>query len=368
MDKMVVEEIDTDINAIRDSIRSTDEQIGTLSGRLPRHQRISYADSDEPEPMNTSVDRKSFGLDDRRISMNRDYKRDSTGGAIRRRISTVDDRLEPKRGFAVKRQRTDYQNDDDDVDDEPKRSKKTIQSTVIMPALDSKGREEKIEKLKESENKDVKNRNRRLFSNLLIGTLTNFKKSERKTTQQEKQELVEKKLEESKKKEEEIRSQEKNELLKKRREQERELHNLQRKKALIQYAEINIKQLKNMKGAIKTSFGPSIYWQPAKHTVRSMELQQSTERYIDDLIKKREDQLKEDLEAKERKNENDDDDDDHENGEDEYDDGGKEEIEVVVDGSEIKRDIKIENEKNVGNGVEEEEEEEEEEEVHVELD
>ncbi|CAI5452651.1 unnamed protein product [Caenorhabditis angaria] len=291
MDQMVIEDLTSDINDVKDKLREFDDKIGTLEGRVPKHQRISY---DIEEPLNSNVDRSSFGLNDEGNSFNKDYRKDSnTGGAIRKRIISDRRRSSENANFAQKRGRISYDNDDEEV---AKRPKKTVQSTIIMPALDSKGREEKIEKLKE-ENKDSNTRNRRMFSNLLMGTLNNFKKTERKTAQQLKQEEVEKKLEETRKQEEVKRNQEKSELVQKRREQERELQGLQRKKAIFQYAELTINQLKLRKGSIETTTSPTIYWQPVKHTVRSMELLQVTERKLDDLIREREEKMKNDLEA-----------------------------------------------------------------------
>uniref|UniRef100_A0A8R1DYG6 Pinin_SDK_memA domain-containing protein n=1 Tax=Caenorhabditis japonica TaxID=281687 RepID=A0A8R1DYG6_CAEJA len=371
MEKMLVEDLEQDINVARSNLRTIDEKVTSLSGRVPR-ARISYNDEPEDVPLR-NIERGTFGLSEEITSKkNRTSQQQQPLQIGNRRRISIEDRIDRRisggrQSFdhLPKRQRPDYLDDEVEEDDYGKKAKRSIQSTVVMPALDSKGREDKIEKLKETENKDSKQRNRRLFSNLLMGTLSTFKKTEKKTAQQEKQEEVEKKLEETKKQELDARREEKHELLSKRREQEKELQSLQRKKALIQYAEHKISQLKFMKGAIKTSMEPHIYWQPKKHTVRSLELKQATERELDDLISEREKQLKDDLETRARQiSEERTGQIEGENGElDEYEEeenekNENEEIEVV-----------LKNDEDVNREAEEEEEEKEEEiDVHVELD
>ncbi|EFP11179.1 hypothetical protein CRE_30731 [Caenorhabditis remanei] len=287
MEKMFVEDLDSDINAARDKLRNIDEKVTTLNGRPPR-QRISYNDEPEEAPLR-NVGRDAFGLKDEASPWTTRREIEAPAG-IRKRIS-IEDRID-RRGAGgrqsfdnQKRQRPDYLDNEADEEEFGKRQKRSLQSTVVMPALDSKGREEKIEKLKETENKDSKQRNRRLFSSLVMGTLTSFKKTEKKTAQQEKQEEVEKRLEETKKKDLESRN---NELLNKRREQEKELQGLQRKKAMIQYAEQHVNQLKLMRGLDK-----------GHQQFRSLELKQATERQLDDQIVERQEKLKRDLEGNE---------------------------------------------------------------------
>uniref|UniRef100_A0A1I7U3Z0 Pinin_SDK_memA domain-containing protein n=1 Tax=Caenorhabditis tropicalis TaxID=1561998 RepID=A0A1I7U3Z0_9PELO len=359
MERIIVEELNSDINAARDKLKSIDEKVTTLNGRVPR-QRISYNDEPEDVPLR-EVRRDAFGLREEK----QPRKDIEAPEGVRKRIS-MENRIDRRSGGRVsfdsqKRPRPDYLDNDEDEEEFLKRQKRTLQSTVVMPALDSKGREEKIEKLNETENKDSKQRNRRLFSNLVMGTLSSFKKTEKKTPQQEKQEEVEKKLEETKKKDLESRREEKHELLNKRREHEKELQGLQRKRALIQYAEHHISQLEHMKGSIKTSANPQIFWQPVKHTVRSLELKLETERQIDEQIKDRKDQLNRELEDGGRRISEVQG--DHRNGsvgEDEYEEDDKnenEEIEVV-----LKTDDDLKRE------AEEDEEKEDDIDVHVELD
>ncbi|CAL2045218.1 unnamed protein product [Caenorhabditis brenneri] len=358
MERMLVEDLESDINAARDKLKSIDEKVTTLTGRTPR-PRISFNDEPEDAPLR-EVRRAAFGLRD----VKQPRKEIEAPEGTNKRIS-LEDRVDRRSAGrqsldGQKRARPEYIENDEDEEEFEKRQKRSLQSTVVMPALDSRGREKKIEKLKETENKDSTQRNRRLFSNLIMGTLTSFKRSDKKTTQQEKQEEVEKKLEETKKKDLESRREEKHDLLNKRREQERELHGLQRKRAIIQYAENEIKQLELMKGSIKTVTTPQIFWQPVKHTPRSMELQQATERQLEDKINERKDRLKRDLDDGGRRfseNDQNNEDGDKDEYEEEDEKNENEEIEVVL---KTEDDLKRE--------AEEEEEKDDDIDVHVELD
>ncbi|ULT89825.1 hypothetical protein L5515_008167 [Caenorhabditis briggsae] len=361
MEPMLVEDLESDINAARDKLRTIDDKVTTLNGRPPR-QRISYNDEPEDGPLR-NVGRDAFGLKEEAPTWGTRKTIEAPAG-VRSRIS-MEGRVDRRSGGGRqsfdghKRQRPDHLENDEEEDDFGKRQKRSVQSTVVMPALDSKGREEKIEKLKETENKDSKQRTKRLFSNLIMGTLSSFKKTEKKTTQQEKQEAVEKRLEETKKKDLESRREEKHDLLNQRREHEKELLGLQRKKALIQYADHSVKQLSLMKGWIKTKTNPPIYWQPVKHTVRSMELQQATERQIESQINERKEQLKKELDggnAAEIRAAAKTEDDEEDEYEDDEEKNENEDIEVVL---KTEDDLKRE---------EEEDEKEEEIDVHVELD
>ncbi|KHJ82390.1 hypothetical protein OESDEN_17916 [Oesophagostomum dentatum] len=138
-----------------------------------------------------------------------------------------------------KRQRVDY-DDMEDEDDRDIRPKRTLASTVVMPSIETKSREERIEEMNKTEKKEVTTRNRRMFSNLLMGTLTRFQKDEKRIQktekiQAEKQKEVEKRLEDKKREDREKIMAERQKLFDERREQEKELRSLQRKKALIQY-------------------------------------------------------------------------------------------------------------------------------------
>uniref|UniRef100_A0A0K0DF75 Pinin_SDK_memA domain-containing protein n=1 Tax=Angiostrongylus cantonensis TaxID=6313 RepID=A0A0K0DF75_ANGCA len=158
---------------------------------------------------------------------------------------------------------------------------RTLASTVVMPSIETKSREEKIEEMNKTEKKEVTTRNRRMFSNLLMGTLTRFQRDEKKIQnvekiQAEKQMEVEKRLEDKRREDREKMMAERQKLFDERREQERELRSLQRKKALMQY--------------------PTIFFAPAKHSMRSLELLKASEKAIDGLMELRQKELERELE------------------------------------------------------------------------
>lgn len=357
MEQMLKEDLESDINAAKDKLRNIDEKVTTLSGRVP-HPRISY-DAEPDEVPLREVKRELFGLREPKISP----KKSETQEGTRKRMDDRGDRRSGGRQSLdnnQKRPRPDFLDNEEDEEEFQKRQKRSMQSTVVMPALDSRGRVEKIEKLNETENKDSKQRNKRLFGNLLMGTLSQFKKTEKKTTQQEKQEEVEKRLEETKKKEFESRKEEKHELLNQRREHEQKLLALQRKRALVQYAETRIKQLETMKGSIKTTTSPHIFWQPVKSTPRTVELKLATERQLDEEIKERKDQLEKELEGSGGRQVSESRGDDKQEEEDEYEEeeddmNENEDIEVVLKNEDdLKREAAEEDEDDID--------------VHVELD
>ncbi|EYB81076.1 hypothetical protein Y032_0393g607 [Ancylostoma ceylanicum] len=184
-----------------------------------------------------------------------------------------------------KRQRMDY-DDMDDEDDRDIRPKRTLASTVVMPSIETKSREERIEEMNKTEKKEVTTRNRRMFSNLLMGTLTRFQKDEKKIQnvekiQAEKQKEVEKRLEDKKREDREKIMAERQKLFDERREQEKELRALQRKKALIQYAEAKKEHYKLLRNFIQTQTKPTLFFAPAKHSMRSLELLKASEKAID---------------------------------------------------------------------------------------
>ncbi|CAI4222688.1 unnamed protein product [Auanema sp. JU1783] len=197
-----------------------------------------------------------------------------------------------------KRTRDDY--DDEEDDEADLRPKRSLQSTVVMPSIETKSREEKIEELAKTEKKEVQSRNRRMFSSLLIGTLQRFQKDERKIESAEKKQAdklgeIEKRLDEKKKQEKEQAMEERRALHDKRREHEAELRALTRKKALIQYAEAKKKHYTLIRNHIQTQAKPVIFFSPAKHTLRSLELLKSSEKLIQGLMELREKQLEREL-------------------------------------------------------------------------
>ncbi|VDK46189.1 unnamed protein product [Cylicostephanus goldi] len=205
-----------------------------------------------------------------------------------------------------KRQRLDY-DEMEDEDDRDIRPKRTLASTVVMPSIETKSREEKIEEMTKNEKKEVTTRhcivyrNRRMFSNLLMGTLTRFQKDEKKIQnvekiQAEKYKEVEKRLEDKKREDREKIMAERQKLFDERREQEKELRALQRKKALIQYAEAKKEHYKLLRNFIQTQTKPTLFFAPAKHSMRSLELLKASEKAIDGLMELRQKELERELE------------------------------------------------------------------------
>ncbi|CAD6197987.1 unnamed protein product [Caenorhabditis auriculariae] len=316
----MTDHLSREIEQAYEKLRDIDGELATLSGRP---DRLSSGVGIKRRISNENGDFASFGsarlndgagdrFDERRSLGNVTVSRNSVdGGFSRRRVHIEAERDRKAAATApmpAKRSRVDYLEESatggEEFDDEAdRRHKRTIQSTVVMPTLDSRGREQQIEKMKTSENKEVATRNRRMFSNLLMGTLQNFKKTEKRTAnvQAEKQAEVERRLEEKKREEREQRMADKQSLMDKRRQQEAELKALQRKRALMQYADGRITQLKLLSNFIETSSEPRIYFQPVKHTPRSMELQQATQKRIEKKIEERQEQLEKELAAGEDK-------------------------------------------------------------------
>ncbi|VDL64560.1 unnamed protein product [Nippostrongylus brasiliensis] len=201
----------------------------------------------------------------------------------------------------TKRQRIEY-DDVDDEDERDSRPKRTLASTVVMPSIETKSREERIEEMNRTEKKEVTTRNRRMFSNLLMGTLTRFQRDEKKVQnvekiQAEKQLEVEKRLEDKKREDREKIMAERQKLFDERREQEKELRALQRKKALMQYAEAKMEHYKLLRNFIQTQTKPTLFFVPAKHSLRSLELLKASEKAIDGLMELRQKELERELES-----------------------------------------------------------------------
>ncbi|CAJ0947767.1 unnamed protein product, partial [Mesorhabditis belari] len=218
------------------------------------------------------------GLPPRRLNAGRN---DSSGGFQRRRT------IEAKRGRFEDVEDDDF-TDEEDYDERPKRSLLLKAIPVSLPAIETKSREEKLKELDSKTQKDVKQRNKRMFANLLMGTLQRFQKDEKKVQNVERVQ-AEKQLEKSRV--------ERADLLAKRRDKEREIRALTRRKALIQYSEQKINHYKQLQHFIGTQTKPTIFYLPNKHTLRSLELQKQSSETIDALIKLRQVQLVTDLEA-----------------------------------------------------------------------
>lgn len=102
MDQMLVEELESDITAARDKLRSIDDKVTTLNGRFvlissffqfrtwnfrPPRQRISYNEEPEEAPLR-NVGRDAFGLKDEASAWNTRKEIEAPGG-VRKRIRFV---------------------------------------------------------------------------------------------------------------------------------------------------------------------------------------------------------------------------------------------------------------------------------------
>ncbi|PAV57523.1 hypothetical protein WR25_04823 isoform A [Diploscapter pachys] len=292
----MTETLSRDIEKAQERLRSIDSDLASL----PRGAG--------GRGINDRVDGRGFGMkrrltDEGPTGGNRFGYERGGGGRLSNDDNSFDGgpmkrRVDMSGGSAYgKRARVDYNDIDNDYDDRPS---KTLQSTVVMPTIETKSREQKIEEINKSEKKEVVSRNKRMFSNLLMGTLNKFKKEESKIQsveqkQAEKQREVEKRLEDTKREEKEKFNAERNRLMEARQEEERKLQSMQRKRALIQYAETKINQYKLMANFIETQAKPTLFFMPVKHTVRSLELLKNTSKHMDRLIELRQGELEREL-------------------------------------------------------------------------
>uniref|UniRef100_A0A1I7XIJ6 Pinin_SDK_memA domain-containing protein n=1 Tax=Heterorhabditis bacteriophora TaxID=37862 RepID=A0A1I7XIJ6_HETBA len=90
---------------------------------------------------------------------------------------------------------------------------------------------------------------------------------------------------------------ERHNLIEQRREQERELRALQRKKALMQYAEAKQEHYKLLMNFIQTQTKPTLFFAPAKHSLRSLELLKNSQKGIQGLMDLRQKELERELAA-----------------------------------------------------------------------
>uniref|UniRef100_A0A1I8BDD7 Pinin_SDK_memA domain-containing protein n=1 Tax=Meloidogyne hapla TaxID=6305 RepID=A0A1I8BDD7_MELHA len=114
-----------------------------------------------------------------------------------------------------------------------------MSSTSVASTIETKSRTAVITEKKKNETKEDAVRNRRLFSNLLVGTLRQFQKEEKTVgvkgqAQLEKQREVERRLEENEKENRERLLRERDSLMEKRRDKEMQIQALRRQKAIEQ--------------------------------------------------------------------------------------------------------------------------------------
>ncbi|KRX80738.1 hypothetical protein T06_913 [Trichinella sp. T6] len=155
-----------------------------------------------------------------------------------------------------------------------------------------------IKEKQKNKNEAVKAREKRMFSRLL-NTLKTFDMEQKNNTkiQEEKQREVDAKLEEQNKVEHEKLRAEKQQLFEKRRQHEAEIRQLKYDKILLSQMNHKITQLKIVQKYIQTTNSPCLLYLPAKHTIRTLELQKKTKRKFDEMIKKEQDQVKEKLKS-----------------------------------------------------------------------
>ncbi|GMR59186.1 hypothetical protein PMAYCL1PPCAC_29381 [Pristionchus mayeri] len=263
-----------EIEEAQEKLRSIDGNINSLNGRLPGALKRRNP--------------SEVGHEDGKFD---NFQRRSLDGRRRESIDNV----------PAKRTRDDF-GDDFEV------PKKSLASQVVMPAIETKSRDAAITEMRDKEIKEVKQRNRRLFGSLLVGTLQRFQKDTKKIATAEKAQAekvaeVEKRLEEEKRGDKEKERQERAALMNERREQEKKLKELTRKKALIQYAEEKTNHYKRLQNFIGTKTTPTIFFLPAKHTLQSLELLKNSASTLETLIEARKAELERDLAAGERERE-----------------------------------------------------------------
>lgn len=253
-----------------DDLRSIDMDLSGLSGLQDRFTRKRVA-----------ADSTQFSSNDQRRVQD-----------VGRKI-VVGHEISAKRGrYADDRGTGGVQRQSDRDYSPPSRSHRTLSSVVLPTTIETKSRAAIISEKKKSENKEDVVRNRRLFNNLLAGTLRQFQKEEKTVgnkgqAQIEKQREVERRLEETEKENRERLLRERDQLMAKRREKEMEIQALRRQKAIEQSAEEKMKHFQRLACFIQTQTKPPLFFLPAKHTLRTLELLKESSKKIEALIELR---------------------------------------------------------------------------------
>jgi hypothetical protein len=266
-------EISSQLNQKYEELRGIGQELATLVGREPKFPRKRAITMDEEAPATRSVN-------DRRIS----YDAKDRGEVKRSRL--IED--EPPR--RIDRDRRDNQL--------PPLRRPTMQSSVRMPTIETKSREEIIAEQRKSQTGADGARNRRMFGNLLMGTLKQFQQEEKEPAfkaQHDKLKEVEEKLEKSVRQDKEKYLQEKKAVEIKLREKEMEIKRLKQKQAIKAKNENKIAHYKRLQNFIQTETKPPIFFLPARLTLRGMELLKQSSRNLDTLIKERETEMETEL-------------------------------------------------------------------------
>ncbi|KAL7078102.1 hypothetical protein ACQ4LE_002300 [Meloidogyne hapla] len=175
-----------------------------------------------------------------------------------------------------------------------------MSSTSVASTIETKSRTAVITEKKKNETKEDAVRNRRLFSNLLVGTLRQFQKEEKTVgvkgqAQLEKQREVERRLEENEKENRERLLRERDSLMEKRRDKEMQIQALRRQKAIEQSAEEKTKHFQRLACFIQTQTKPPLFFLPSKHTLRTLELLKDSAKKIETLIELRREEMDREL-------------------------------------------------------------------------
>merc|ERR1711971_747834 len=188
-------------------------------------------------------------------------------------------------------------------DDHFQEGTKSVLSRVVVEQ--QKSRDEALAEEGQKMDKKEKQRNRRMFGNLL-GTLQKFKQDEtRVTDRSQKKREVEKKIEEKTEKEKEEAKRTKYELFSEKKKQQQEIKMLQIQMERVQQYELWEKNKRREMQYIKTSAAPEgqpqIFYLPKEHNDKTMAKFEATITSIEEEIKVAKASLEEDLLKIERK-------------------------------------------------------------------
>jgi pinin len=283
-------EISSQINQKYEELRNIGHELATLVGREPKfpRKRANTIDEEAP-PARRDTDRRiSYEPKDIKISLeSNERKVISYEGVERKRSRLIED--EPRRSR------------EDRHDDDSHFRRPTLQSSVRMPTIETKSREEVLAERKSQTGADGA-RNRRMFGNLLLGTLKQFQKEEKapdvapKTqAQHDKLKEVEERLEKGVRQDKEKFLQEKKAVEIKLREKEMEIKRLKQRQAIQAKNENKIAHYKRLQNFIQTETKPPIFFLPARLTLRGMELLKQSSRNLDTLIKERQTEMETEL-------------------------------------------------------------------------
>uniref|UniRef100_A0A914QWL5 Pinin/SDK/MemA protein domain-containing protein n=1 Tax=Panagrolaimus davidi TaxID=227884 RepID=A0A914QWL5_9BILA len=283
-------EISSQINQKYEELRNIGHELATLVGREPKfpRKRANTIDEEAP-PARRDTDRRiSYEPKDIKVSLeSNERKVISYEGVERKRSRLIED--EPRRSR------------EDRHDDDSHFRRPTLQSSVRMPTIETKSREEVLAERKSQTGADGA-RNRRMFGNLLLGTLKQFQKEEKapdvapKTqAQHDKLKEVEERLEKGVRQDKEKFLQEKKAVEIKLREKEMEIKRLKQRQAIQAKNENKIAHYKRLQNFIQTETKPPIFFLPARLTLRGMELLKQSSRNLDTLIKERQTEMETEL-------------------------------------------------------------------------